>query len=239
VSAHTSRSLTLSIPAVTLGEYRVQLRNAMGTSVDNSTHHLSSVLTHDAVIASGSRALSTGGTVIDLTGSGFGTDYALFTAQGLTAAVNGTWTAVTWVNDAKVRIMVPGGTPGSQPSILLYTLGVPGGASRAVRYAADINWLSPSTVRRNGGVTVVGSGRGFRNSSSWKLVSTSGARTGLKTYNSRAALNRSSSGVYRESDTVFVVKVPRAPHGRGAYRVVFTSVTGASMDTSAAAITYR
>lgn len=239
VKKHGSRAIVFTTPALAAGEYRVVITNSHGAGTDTAASHLWSSTTPAAVIAAHTKALSTGGTRVTLTGKGFGADAAAFAAKKITVTVAGVAQDLTWVSSTSLSVTVPAGKPGVSPAVTLHRGGLPGASSSSVTYAADLTKVAPRSVRHSGGVTVTLTGKGLSKATSWKIVTAGGTKTSLKVYSSKAKLAKARSGVWIASGTRALVKLPKAPHGSGWYTFKFTAKGAPFLATSAGRVKYK
>jgi hypothetical protein len=188
-------------------------------------------------------AVPAAGGAVRLTGSGFGATRAAFTANRITAQVNGHAAAVRWTSDRSLTVSVPAGRPGRAGSIVLLHDSVRGPAIPAPRYAASVTGNSARRGRTSGWTTAL-RGAGFSGAGGWVLVTGAGRRvTALHAVRSRAALRAARHGaVLIASSTSATVRLPALR--RGTYFIRFTPsqrvYPGARYAvTAASAVIYR
>lgn len=233
----STSSVTVTVPAAPtypstdpqagqpiLGDYRIQVTTPSGTSPANPpADQISYVTTFPVTVDPGTLLLSTGGSLVTLHGTGgFGNTQDEFTAEGLSASVNGTEVPTTWVDDTTLQITAPAGVPGTSPSIAALHHGAPGVAATGATYAANLSSASRHSGRGLTQITV--RGRGMARATGWVLLRSNGsAAARLRVYSSQRALARSAGGVWIASDTRAVIKLPAAPGRRLAtYTIAFT-----------------
>ncbi len=223
------------------GRYQVTVSNRAGRSADpGSGNDLRYVRPYSVTAATTAVAASSGGTVT-LTGAGFGASKTLFTANQVTATVNGHRSVVRWVSNTRVTVAAPPGVPGARLSVVVSHLGIPGPSSSSARYVANI--ASVSLIGDGGGGTRVlaVSGRGFTDSDGWRLVrpdQADGASLPVLDYFDDEG--DVDGGVVLTSDTQALVRVPATPGGlAGTYRLAFdpdqATYPGAAFGASPAA----
>lgn len=233
ITARTGATLTVSVPAVptdgagrpVLGSYRVVVTGAGGDSAPNGTADQIALLTPYAIaVAPGALASAAGGTVLPVTGAGFGTSSALFAQNRITATVNGRSAPVAWVSDTQVAVTIPAGAPGAEVAVRLLRNGIASQPDSTARYAAVITASSQPAGPTRGGWTTVLTGVGFARSGSWALVDSAGTVVAsLPVAATRDALTAAGRGVLLTSGTQATVLLPAAPAGRaGVYSLTFT-----------------
>jgi Papain family cysteine protease/IPT/TIG domain len=235
VTAATPTTLTASTTAAPTGSggvpvqgaYRVVLTGSGGTSSATEAAATVTVLAPYAVrVESGATALTGGGTKITLTGTGFGSSSAAFTANKVTGTVNAQAAVVTWVNDTTVQITVPASGGASVASIVLLHAGVPG-PSVSVPYV-----LPPPAVL---GVTpAVASSAGATLTVAVSGLSTGDSTTSVRLVNVASPTVVVTGQITGRSAAALTVVVPALPSDGqgnrvvGSYRVVVTGASGAS-----------
>lgn len=180
-----------------------------------------------------------GGTVVTVTGSGFGTTSAAFTANQIKALVNGKVATTTWVSDSSLRVTMPAGAPGAHPTLQISRLGILGPSTTNGTYVAMITANSRPVLPTSGALTATLTGSGFLGSGSWQLTNGGDTPLDLPLVSSVAALG--TAGAFVVSDTQVIVKLPA--EAAGAYSLTFvpsqSRYPGASaVTTSKATITY-
>jgi IPT/TIG domain len=217
ITARTATSLTFTAPAAP-GDYHVLVTNAGGRSLPVTADVLG-FRTPVTATTTARQVSAAGGTVVTLTGTGFGTTATAFGRNLITATVNGKTAAVRWVTDTTVTVTVPAGAIGAAAPIVLLHDKVPGAPITGVTYAAAVSRVTNAAGARTGWTTTV-SGIGFAGSGSWQLVDADGATVvSLPVVSTSAALTTSSGGVLRTSNTAATVKLPATAPGR--YRLTF------------------
>ncbi len=217
VTARTDTALTVTLPPAALaagpgsapleGAYRLVVTTPLGTAaVTNAADLVTYVKPFTIAVAGGGRAPATGGTVL-VTGAGFGTSRADFTAARVTATAAGRAVAVTWVSDTAVAVPVPPGIPGASVQVVVARDTVPS-APVAVTYAAVITNMSASVGPTAGGTVATVAGRGFTGSSTWRVRAIDG--TVLATLAPVTSLDGAGPGVVVRSDTLATVRMPAA-----------------------------
>jgi C1A family cysteine protease len=244
IASRTGSALTVSLPAAPVdgngapvgGAYRVVVVGAGGSSTATGTADQVTYLTPYTIsVAPGSVASAAGGTLLPVTGSGFGATSAAFTANKVTVTVGGRAATVTWVNDTRVTVTVPAGTPGAPVSVVLLRNGLASQPDTNAKYVAVITGSSQQAGPTAGGWTTSLTGVGFK-AGSWSLVDNAGNTVAtLPSVSTRDALNPAASGVFVQSTSAAVVKLPAAPAGQpGSYTLTFTPDRSAYPAASAA-----
>lgn len=222
-------TLAVTIPAAptdsngtpVVGAYRVVLTGTGGTSSPNGTADVLNYIAPYAVSSTSTTPLpSTGGGVITLSGSGFGTTAALFSANHITATVNGAAVPVTWVSDTTLRVPGPVGVPGQQPTVVLSHQGVASAPVYGGTFAAVLNRTAGTLASTLGGTLLTVNGKGFNGSTDWGLVDGSGNLTDIPVV-SPTAFATTSPAVVIDTDASARVKVP-AVSAPGSYSFSFT-----------------
>jgi papain like protease/IPT/TIG domain-containing protein len=252
ITARTATSLTISVPAAPLdgagkpveGAYRIVVTGGGGEAlpkpgVDRITYR--APLTGS--VPAGTLASALGGTPVAITGAGYGATPADFAANAVRVLVNGAAARVTWVSDSRLTVVLPAGTPGAVPTIVVTHDTIPGAPIGTVSYAALITASSAQSGPTGGLWTTTLAGAGFTGSTGWALVDTAGNTvTTLPVVASQAELEASAGAVLVTADRAAKVKLPAAPGGRATvYRLVFTPSgyqNAVSAFTARAAIIY-
>jgi hypothetical protein len=207
VTAASPTQITATLPAVPAeGAYRVVVTTSGGSSADGPSDDVTYVRPPEMAVASGARVRAATGSLVRVTGSGFGSS-ADVRAGRVTATVNGARVGLAWVSDAVLAVGVPGGTPGRSASIVVARLGV-ASAPVTVPYIASITSLTPAVGPSTGGTVVAIAGRGFAGST-WALTTADGSVVAQLPL--VASLDRVSAGVLLQGDTRALVKMPAAP----------------------------
>jgi hypothetical protein len=244
ITGRTATTLTFTAPAApdgASGNYHVLVSGAGGRSLPVNADVLG-FRTAPTATTSATQVSAAGGTVVTLTGSGFGTTAAAFAKTAVTATVAGRSAPVKWVSETALKVTVPAGTPGAAAPIVLLRDKVPGTPITGVTYGAAIMRVSAAAGAAAGWTTSV-SGAGFAGSGSWALLDADGATVAaLPVVSNAAALKAASSGVVLISGTAASVKLPATTPGR--YRLTFvpnqTTFPGASvLPTDQAYLTVR
>jgi hypothetical protein len=243
VTGITDKTVTFTAPAApggAEGTFHVVVTGTGGKSAAVAADVLT-YRTRLTASTSATSASAAGGSWVTLTGSGFGSTSAAFTANKLTAAVNGKGAPVRWVSDTTLAVSVPGGVPGADVPIVLLHDGVPGAPVTGVTYAAVISGNSFQAGPQAGWTTKL-TGVGFANSGSWKLLDAAGSTVaGLPVVSTPGALASATGGAVLLSGTSASVKLPAETAGM--YRLTFTpdssAFPGASVGfTSRAVVIY-
>jgi len=222
VTARTTTSVTVTVPSVPYGAYRVAVTGPGGTSADAGTADDVSYLTPTVTAAVSSTNVPAAGKArVTVTGGPFGGTASAFAAHKVSFRVNGATVAASWVNDTTVRFTLPAGTPGSSPSLQIVADGRPAPVSGTLTYSASMtaaSWTVAKTGVRTGKLT----GKGLRQSGSWTLTGPDGTTVAVPTVSSTAMLAAVSAGVYVASDTAATVKVPASLGVAGTWQLSFT-----------------
>jgi hypothetical protein len=244
VSGTTDKTVTFTAPAApggAEGTFHVVVTGTGGKSAAVAADVLT-YRTRMTATTSATSASAAGGSSVTLTGSGFGSTSAAFSANKLTATVNGKVAPVRWVSDTTLTVSVPGGVPGADVPIVLLHDGVAGAAVTGVTYAAVISGNSFQGGPQAGWTTKL-TGVGFTNSGGWKLVDSAGETVAsLPVVSTPAALASATGGAVLLSGTSSAsVKLPA--EAAGMYRLTFTpdssGFPGASVGfTSRAVVIY-
>ena len=222
-------TLAVTIPAAptdsngnpVVGAYRVVVTGTGGTSSPNGTADVLNYVAPYAISSTSTTPLpSTGGGVITLSGSGFGTTAALFSANHLTATVNGAAVPVTWVSDTTLRVPSPVGVPGQQPTVVLSHQGVASTPVYGGTFAAVLNRTAGTLASTLGGTLLTVNGKGFTGSTGWGLVDGSGNVTDIPVVSS-TDFATTSPAIVIDTDAGARVKVP-AVSAPGSYSFTFT-----------------
>src|SRR3954471_4672994 len=227
-------TLPTNVPA---GSYRVVVTNALGSNADTPADDFTFVAPPSfsippvVVPATGGKAT--------LTGSGFGSSATAFSALGFTATADGTAAKLTWVSDSSLTVVLPGGTPGQRPSIVLSRQGFASSPVTSASYGAAITVAT--AVPDPNGIVLRLTGRGFDHSRSWTLTSDADTSHGT---NLPVPTQPDDVGVIVQSDTSATIRLPVAPGPAGSYHLSFTpswvTYPGAGFaDTPAAHIGYQ
>jgi hypothetical protein len=239
VTGQTATTLTVSTTAVPTGTngqpvqgtYRVVLTGTGGTSsTDNAAAAVTVIAPYQVTAESGATALTTGGTRVTLTGTGFGTTSAAFTANKVTATVDAKAAVLAWVDDNHVVITMPPGAAGSQPPIVLSRNGTPGPAYTGVRYVYPVPVVSrvaPAAVSSAGGSTVTVT-------LTQAASVDAGNAAAVVLVNAADPTVRVAATVTAVTATAVTVQVPAAP-AAGPYWVVVTGSGGSSAMSGAGA----
>jgi hypothetical protein len=228
ITAHTATGVTFTTPAApngAQGNFHVQITGEGGTSLANN----SDVLGYRTPVSASTTATvasAAGGTVVTLTGSGFGATATAFAPNLLTATVAGKAAPLRWVSDTAVNVTVPAGTPGAAAPIVLLHDGVAGPPVTGVSYVALITGTSTAAGPSAGWTTKL-TGVGFTQSTDWALVDGDGQTVAaLPVVATATQLTAASGGaVLVTSPTSATVKLPAGSSGM--YRLVFTPSTSA------------
>ena len=121
VTTSTSTTLTVTVPALpAAGQYHVVVTGADGGSRPNaSTDVMTAVHPYAVALAAGSVGRSNAAAWVTLTGSGFGTTPAAFTANQVSATVAGAPATVGWLDDTHLRVLVPAAPAGTTAGLVL------------------------------------------------------------------------------------------------------------------------
>jgi hypothetical protein len=222
ITARTATSVTFTAPAAPAGTqsaFHVVVTNAGGDSVavpaDVLTYRVPFAATTTATTVS-----AAGGTVVTLTGSGFGTTAAAYKANKVTATVAGKKATLKWVGDTTLAVTVPAGTPGAAAPIVLTHDGLGGQPVTGVTYAAVISGNKTAVGPTRGWTTVL-TGVAFTGSGDWALVDDAGQTVAeLPVVTTTAALAAATDGaVLVTKATSATVHLPAAEAGM--YRLTF------------------
>ena len=237
ITARTATGLTFTAPAAAQGDYHVVVSNAGGDSLKVIADVLGFRTPFTGTTAA-TRASAAGGTRVTVSGSGFGATSIAYSANKVTATVNGKTAAVTWVSDSSLLVTVPLGSIGSTAPIVLLHDKVAGASITGVTYAAAVGRVSAPAGARTGWTTGV-SGVGFTGSGSWELVDGDGATVvALPAVANLTALQAATGGgVVVTSNTAATVRLPIGTPGT--YRLSFvpnqTTYAGATVMPTAGA----
>ncbi len=260
VTAHDTTTITVTVPAAPVtggtplaGVYRVVVTTPLGASADNGRlDKVTYIAPFNATAAPGAKAAATGGTVLRVLGSGFGTSNDQFRSNLISVLVEGKPTNATWLSNTALAVALPAGVPGQSAHIQLVHDTIPG-AVLTVPFVAVITGLSAGGTSAAviaagpsvGGTVVTVVGKGFAGASAWRLVDSTGAGAAtLNRVTTQDALTSATSGVLVVDDAHALVKMPPAPGGtEGVFSLTFapdqTLYPGASTGvTGRAAFTY-
>jgi len=244
VTARTETSITFTAPSAPGGlnqDRHVVVTGDGGPSAPSSTDVLGYRTPLSVHVAS--PIVSAAGGPVRLTGDGFGTSAAAFTAAHITATANGVAVPLTWVSSSALNLWLPAGKPGSVPAIVVLHDSVGGPVVTGTRYVAVITANSFPAGSRAGWTTTV-RGVGLGAGHGWALLNSRGqvVRT-LPVVTTWSALGSARYGaVLITSSTSATVRLPAM--AAGTYRLVFTpdqrAYPGASLAaTLAALLTFR
>lgn len=223
ITATTASTVTFTAPAAPSGaegSFHVMVTGTGG----NSAAVTADVLTYRTPVTAtttATTASAAGGTVVNLTGSGFGATSTAFSANRLTATVGGKTAILRWISDTALAVTLPVGVPGAAASIVLLHDGVPGAPVTGVEYAAVISANSLATGPSEGWTTKL-TGLGFTASGGWELLDGAGSTVAtLPTVASLTALSTATGGgVFIAGPTSVSVRLPA--ESEGMYRLSFT-----------------
>lgn len=219
VTSRTTASLTVTVPELEHGSYRVAVTGPGGTSADTAAddvRHLPPTVSAAVATASVPAA---GKAPVSVTGGPFGTSAKAFAARKMSFTVNGVKVAAVWVNNSTLRFVAPAGKPGSSPTIQMTADGRPAAVSGTLTYGASMTaaWSAAKTGVRTGTV----SGKGLLQSGSWQVAGPS-STVSLPVLPSAAALAQVPAGVFVASDTRATVKLPASLGAAGTWKLSFT-----------------
>ena len=228
-------SISAKAPAGTGSALQVRVTDKVYTSADTAADNWT-YLAPVGVKAPASTELSAaGGTVVRLTLSGAGTigaTSAEFTANKVTATVDGAAATLAWVDATHVDVTAPAGVPtrsGVKMPVAVDVHGVAGTADTAnVRYDAVVTKLSVSTGKTTGTTGAAAkpaltiTGVGLTTATGWTFGKTKGTCT--------AAAGKAST-------TWTCVNIPASPAGTVSVLPTFSDGTKAGL-TAAAAYTF-
>jgi hypothetical protein len=223
ITAHSASGVTFTVPAApngAQGNFHVQITGQGGTSISTN----SDVLGYRTPVSASTTATvasAVGGSVVTLTGSGFGTTATAFAQNLLTATVAGKPAPLHWVSDTALTVTLPAGTPGAAASLVLLHDTVPGPPVTGVTYVAIVS-ANSTPAGPTGGWTTKLTGAGFAQSAGWALTDEAGQTVAsLPVVTTTTQLAAASGGaVLITSPTSATVKLPAA--STGVYQVVFT-----------------
>ena len=219
VTIPAAPSDTNNMPVV--GAYRVVVTGSGGSSTPNGTADVLTYVAPYSLSATSTTPLpSSGGGVITLSGSGFGTTPTQFAANHVTATVNGAGVPVTWVSDTTLRVPSPVGVPGQQPTVVVSHLGVASTPVYGGTFAAVLNRTAGTLASTLGGTLLTVNGKGFSGSMGWGLVDGSGNVTSIPVV-SAANFATTSPAIVLDTDSSARVKAP-AVSAAGSYGFTFT-----------------
>ena len=128
-----------------------------GASLPNgSADVVNAVDAYSVALAPGQAGRSNAAAWVTLTGSGFGTSLASFTANQVTATVAGAGAPVGWIDDTHLKVLVPAAPAGSSADLVLSRAGAVS-APVSVPYllpAPVVTQVSPARIAVAGGTPV-------------------------------------------------------------------------------------
>ncbi len=164
VTAVRQSAVTVIVPKLSAGDYRVVLRTQMGETDDGlPKEKLVAVAPVPGVCPAG-RVLGIGGPVV-LRTSDLGASPSELTAKKVTAKIDDRLVQLKWLSETTVQVVLPPGPPGTSTEVVLCRHGIPSPPIR-VEYAAGITGIT-RTVMTTAGSTVRVTGVGL--SGRWVL----------------------------------------------------------------------
>ncbi|WP_436535825.1 IPT/TIG domain-containing protein [Actinoplanes sp. HUAS TT8] len=235
VTGHTATSLTVTVPAVpTPGSYRVVLTGPGGAGLPVAGRDTITMVTaYPITVPDGTVARTTGGTKIVVTSSGFGTTQAQFTANKVTASINGKTTGLTWIDDTHASVIMPAGTAGTSANLIVLRSGIAAPAI-TIPYLAPvpvITAVKTAKVSTDGGAAVTLNVTG--------MATIAPSTTTVTMVNIADPTITTDAPITARTTTGVTVTIPAAPTAggapvTGAYRFVITGSGGASVPNAAA-----
>jgi hypothetical protein len=225
VVSRTTTALTVTVPEMAFGTYRVMVTGPGGPSADAAADDVRYLAPTVTAAVSPSGVPAAGKVTISVTGGPFGTTAKAFAAHKVSFRVNGAAVGAKWVDDSTVKFVLPAGKPGSTPSIQIVADGRPAWVTGTLTYNASMSarWtVAKTTGVRTGRI----SGRGLLQSGSWTLTGPDGSTVAMQTVPSAATLAWVSRGVYVASDTAATVRLPGSLGAAGTWRLSFTPNAG-------------
>jgi C1A family cysteine protease len=223
------------------GSYRLVLTGSGGASpVNDPADLITYAAPYQVTVTSPWAPLPTGGTVLTVHGTGFGSSLAAFNANKITVRVSGVAETPTWVNDSTFTVPSPAAGPGTPVSVVVSRMGLASSPASGGYYASWIQSIAPGIASTLGGTTVLVSGRGFLGSGQWQVVDSGGtAAADVTSTNSSAAFAAAASGVLVLNDNQAQIKLPSLSAG-GTYHLTFVPsqslYSGATVVSQGAAV---
>lgn len=222
VTSATGTSLTVSVPSLADGQYRVVVTGSGGSSSPNGTNDLlTAAHPSQVVLGQGQVGRSNASTWVVLYGLGFGTSSTAFAANAVTATLDGQAASVGWISDTSIRVLVPAKPAGYNGTLVVSRSGV-AASPVTVPYLPPlptVTGLNPKRVDAAGGSSVTVTARYLDSSGdSVSLVSVSSPGTTL------------SAQVTGRTATAITFTVPAG--AAGDYHVLVTTTGGTSTAAS-------
>jgi len=235
VTAGTLTTLTVSVPHLPAdGRYRVVLTGAEGASAPNGTVDVVTALSPYAVtLAEGQVGRTNAATKVTLVGTGFGTTATDFTANKVTATVNGRAAAVTRLDDAHLQVAVPAIGAGGTATVVVSRSGLAGSPVSVpiLPPAPIVGSLTPAYVGVAGGTSVTVTLKNVPTAAEAGTVTLVGATNAAETV---------TAPITARTATTLTFTTPAAPSGaEGAFHVIVGNAGGASTPVKADVVSYR
>jgi hypothetical protein len=234
VTSSGTGTLTVQVPALGAdGRYRVVVTNDAGISstVNDPADLVTGLHPYAVALADGSQVgRSDKATALVLTGTGFGTTSAQYTANKVTATVNGRTAPVTWVDDEHLKVTVPAAKADTDSSLVVLRSGLPS-APVTVHHLPPlpaVTKLSTTRTSTAGGTTVTVTARNL-------LAGDPASVTLVSTADPAVRVDVPLTG---QTATTAVFTTP-AQTTDGAFHVLLNTRAGTSVPVTADVLTYR